>query len=142
MSDHDFHKTILKLATEIRDDVRVIKHFLLRAKSATLTFKGDITMPATIQIGKQAQAAFTEFDGPNGTGNPVKPVGNVIFESDNTAVATVDPSTGVATGVSGGTANISGLDQGNNLSASDVLTVQAAPPPPTAQSATLTLQAL
>jgi Big-like domain-containing protein len=125
-------------------EVRLIRKSLTRAESATLTFinsKGE-KMPATIAVGKQAQATFTEWDGPNGTGNKVPPTGAVAFESDNPAVATVDPSTGVCTGVSGGIANISGLDQGNNLSASDVLTVQAAPPPPTAQSATLTLQAI
>ena len=88
-------------------------------------------MPATVQVGKTASAVFTEFDA---QGNKVPPVGAVTFASDFTAVATVDPSSGVATGVSIGTANISAVDAGDNLTASDVLTVVD-----TATSATLVL---
>ena len=95
-------------------------------------------MPVTIEVGKQAQANFKEWSGPNGTGTELPPVGAVSFASDNTAVATVDPASGLATGVAPGTANISGTDAGNSLSASDVLTVSA----PVAQSATLTLTAV
>ena len=109
----------------------------LAPKSATLSF-GEKGMPATIQVGKQAQSNFKEWSGPNGTGTELPPVGPVSFSSDNPAVATVDPTSGVATGVAPGTANISGTDGGNNLTASDVLTVSA----PVAQSATLTLTPL
>ena len=94
-------------------------------------------MPLTINLsGNGAQAAFKEFDGPNGTGNVVPPVGLVVFSSDNTAVATVD-QTGKITPVAAGTANISAVDQGNTLTAKDILTVTD-----TAVSATLTLAAL
>jgi hypothetical protein len=103
-----------------------------------LTLEGDPSMPATIHVnGQGAQATFLEFDGPNGTGNQVPAIGPVMFASDNQSVATVD-SSGKVTAVSAGTANISGTDQGNSLTASDVLTVTAA----TAQSATLSLTAL
>lgn len=96
-------------------------------------------MPATIHInGKGAQATFTEFDGPNGTGDKVAPIGPVVFASDNTAIAAVDPASGLVTAVAVGSCNISGTDQGNNLTASDSLTVAPAP----AVSATLTLSAL
>lgn len=101
---------------------------------------GGNKMSATIQVGKTASSLFQEWSGPNGTGTVVPPVGAVTFSSDNTAVATVDPNTGIATGVSAGTANIKGQDGTNGLSASDVLTVTAAGPGP-AVSATLTLTA-
>src|SRR5271155_3786881 len=106
------------------------------AKSATLHFKGA-SMPATILVGATATAVFTEFTGPGGTGVTIPPIGAVSFPSDNPAIATVDPASGIATGVSAGTANISGTDAGNSLTASDVLTVTAA----VAESATLVLTA-
>lgn len=125
-------KKIEQVAEQIEKDVRPAR----KAKSATLHFKGD-SMPASIAVGKTATAVFTEFDGPNGTGNVIAPIGAVSFSSDNAAVATIDPATGVATGISAGTANISASDAGNSLSASDVLTVSGA----LAQSATLVVTA-
>lgn len=107
----------------------------LSAKSATLSFGEEKGMPASISVGKTATAVFTEWDGPNGTGNKVPPSGAVNYASDNTSVATVDAN-GVATGVAPGTCNISGTDSVNGLSASDSLTVNAV-----AQSATLVLTA-
>lgn len=97
-------------------------------------------MPAQIQVAGTATATFLEWSGAGGTGVQVPPVGAVTYSSDTPAVATVDPNTGIVTGVSAGTANISGADAGNSLTASDVLTVVAAPPP-VAVSATLTLVA-
>jgi uncharacterized protein YjdB len=94
-------------------------------------------MPATIEVGKTASSLFQEWTGPNGTGTVVPNAGTITYASDNTAVATVDPSSGVATGVSAGTANISGTDGTNNLTASDALTVTN----PAAVSATLVLTA-
>ena len=97
-------------------------------------------MPATILIGGTANSLFQEWTGPSGTGTVVPNAGAIAYTSDNPAVATVDPASGVATGVTAGTANITGTDGVNNLTASDVLTVNAPPPPP-AVSATLTLTA-
>jgi len=94
-------------------------------------------MPATILVGGTANSLFQEWTGPNGTGTVVPNAGAPAFSSDNPAVATVDPATGVATGVAPGTANISGTDPANGLTASDVLTVNAVVQP--AVSATLTL---
>lgn len=98
-------------------------------------------MPLTVKMGDNPGGAiFQEWDGPNGTGNKVPPVGPVTFSSDNPAVATVDPSTGAFAYISPGAANISGQDTGpGGLSASDVLTVMPATAPPPV-SATLTLQ--
>lgn len=87
--------------------------------------------------GNGAQAVFVEFDGPNGTGNQLPPVGPVVYASDNTGVATVD-ATGKIAAVSVGSCNISATDQGNSLTASAPLTVEAA----VAVSATLTINAL
>jgi hypothetical protein len=130
----------LEVLKEILHELRKLRHELFpQAQSATLTLGGN-GMPATIQVGGTATATFLEWSGPGGTGVQVPPVGAVTYSSDNPAVATVDPNTGIATGVSAGTANISGTDAGNNLTASDVLTVSA-PPPPVAVSATLNLVA-
>jgi len=98
-------------------------------------------MPATIDVGKTANSLFQEWTGPNGTGTVVPNAGAIAYTSSNPAVATVDPASGVATGVSAGTASITGTDPVNNLTASDTLTV-IAPPPPPAVSATLTLTAV
>lgn len=95
------------------------------------------TMPATINVGGTANSLFQEWTGPSGTGTIVPNAGAPAFVSDNPAVATVDPASGVATGVSAGTANISATDPSNNLTASDVLTVNAVAQ--TAVSATLVL---
>jgi hypothetical protein len=137
-----FQSRLLELQTEILEEIRNALR-KKEAASATLTFKnstGGTSMSALINVGGTATATFLEWSGPNGTGSQVPPVGAVTYASDNPAVATVNPNTGIATGVSAGTANISGADAGNSLTASDVLTVQAAPPPP-AVSATLTLVA-
>jgi len=85
-------------------------------------------MPAKIAVGgKGATFTFTEFDGPNGTGNVVPPSGPITYASDNTAVATVD-ATGQVAAVSPGVANITGVDPAspNKVAAGDVVTVTAA----------------
>lgn len=130
-----------KLVREIHETNRLL-HTLIgilnprKAKSATLNI-GE-SMPATIQLNgsgfSAAPPAFLEFDGPNGTGNQVAPIGPLSYASDNSAVATVDPNTGAGTAVSVGSANITVTDTGNGLSASDVITVTD-----TAVSATLNL---
>lgn len=133
ISESHLLRHILHYVREIARDLRK-----KRIVSATLTFGG--TMPANIQVGQTATATYLEWSGPNGTGTQEAPVGAVTYASDTPSVATVDPNTGIATGVAAGSANISGVDAGTGLTASDVLTVVAAPPPPP-QSATLTLVA-
>ncbi len=132
----------LKILRSIEQQLKEAQRIQDRNKSALLLLydtKGAFLMPASIVVGGNgAQAAFTEWSGLNGTGSQVAPVGAVSFTSDNPAVATVDPTSGLCTAVSVGTANISGADAGNSLTASDALTVTAA----VAQSATLTLTAL
>ena len=92
---------------------------------------GAIPMPATFQIGVNTSAVAVLTEQPN------PPVGPITYASDNPAVATIDPNSGVITVVAAGVANISGTDNGNGVTASDSLTVLAAPPPP--QTGTLTI---
>lgn len=75
-------------------------------------------MPLTLTVGKTATAVLTEFDA---NGNAVPSVAAPTYASDNEAVATV--SGNQVTAVSAGTANISGTDSGDEIKASDVLTV-------------------
>lgn len=95
---------------------------------------------AEIKVGKTGHAKFTEFDGPNGTGNEVAPVGQVLYESGDPGVATVDAS-GLVTGVSVGTVIIHGTDQGNGLTAAEGQSIVAAGGGGVAQSATLVVTA-
>jgi hypothetical protein len=90
----------------------------------------------TILVGKTAQANWQEWSGPNGTGDKLPPAGAVTYTSSDAAVATVDPSSGLVTGVALGSAVISGTDAANSLTASDTINVTEV-----AQSATLTLTA-
>src|ERR1700734_1696316 len=62
---------------------------LAATTSATLTFrkgKGELKMPATIQVGQTATATYLEWSGPNGTGTQLAPTGTVSYSSDNPAV--------------------------------------------------------
>lgn len=101
----------------------------------TLTNSGGIKV-ATILVGKTASSNWQEWSGPNGTGDKLPPAGNVTFASSNPSVATVDPTSGVVTGVAFGSAQITGTDGANNLVASDTVNVTEE-----AESATLTLVA-
>ncbi len=133
-------------------DVDFGYHQRHRARSAILTFrfrhhddydsddgyyKRETTLMLTVHVNdRPGTAVYQEFDGLNGTGNRVPPVGAVTYTSDNPAVAAVDPSTGALVYVGAGTAVISASDNGN-FPASDTLVVVAS----VAQSATLTLVA-
>jgi uncharacterized protein YjdB len=135
------------------NDVDFREHRRRRIRSSTLTFrfrhhddydsdiddykKRETTLMLTVHLNdRPGSAVYQEFDGLNGTGNKVPPVGAVVYASDNPAVAVVDPATGALVYVSAGTAVISASDNGN-FPASDTLTVVAS----VAQSATLTLTA-
>jgi hypothetical protein len=139
--DHaqQLHENNLELwaALDIARSLREIRVILTPRLSArlTVTRKGDHHMPASIPVGKTGTAQWQEFSGPNGTGDKLPPAGPVTFSSDNTSVATVDPSSGLVTAMAAGTCNISGSDSANSLTASDSVTVTAA----VAQSATLTV---
>lgn len=96
-------------------------------------------MPATLTtVGQTASSVYQEFDGPNGTGNPLPSAGPVSYATSDASIATVDASSGQVTAVANGTATITGSDSANGLSASDTVTVNIAA---AAQSATLVLTA-
>lgn len=152
--DHAMLQTELKILREIREEDRIafkfiegalkdILHNQNRPQSATLTISilsGGTSVPKTVSSGGTGQAAFHEWTGPTGTGTELPLAGAVTWSSDNASVATVDPASGLITSVGpDGVANISGVDAANNLTASDVFTVNTAPPPPVAQSATVTI---
>ena len=99
-------------------------------------------MPLTVALNSPtpsatiAPPAFLEFDGANGSGNQVAPVGPLTYSSASPSVATVDAN-GNVTQVAVGTAVLTTTDSGNGLSATDTLTVTDA-----AVSATLNIAAL
>jgi hypothetical protein len=131
---------------ELIHDLKLLIKFLLRGKlfptssSMTLT-AGEEKMPLTVKLGDNpGTAKYQEF---NAAGGPVPPVGTVQYASDNTSVATVDPSTGVLGYVGVGTCNIAAVDSGvsGGLPAADSLTVEPAATDNTPVSSTMTLTA-
>lgn len=128
------NQCLCRIARALEEIVQILRPRL----SATLTIhvKGEHTMPATILVTKTANAMWQEWSGPNGTGDKLPPAGAVTFTTSDPAIATVDPNSGLITGVALGTATISGTDAANSLAASDTVTVTE-----TAQSATLTIVA-
>jgi hypothetical protein len=88
--------------------------------------------PVTGAPGNTATPTFTESAA---DGSSVAPIGPVQYASDNTAVVTVDASTGIATLQGAGIANVSALDTGNGLTDSVAFTVT--PTTPVAVSASL-----
>lgn len=132
------HEEILQEIVDLLRRVLRVVERSQRPQSGRLRIivKGETLMPLKVHVNDApGNAVFAEFSGPNGTGSVVAPVGAVSYASDNHAVATVDPVSGVLAYVAPGVANISGSDAGNSLSASDALTVE----PAVAVSATLTL---
>jgi hypothetical protein len=92
--------------------------------------KGETTMgaPATLVLGQpavQATAVESLAGVPQTTFN-----GPLAFSSDNAAVASVDPASGLVTSVAVGTCNISVLDAIGNLSDSVAVTVISGVTPP------------
>lgn len=134
------HNILLLLNRAQSATLRLKPNIVFKARSQGWTVWGEKHMPATILIGGTASSLFQEWTGPNGTGTVVPDAGPIAYASDNPGVATVDPASGLVTGVSAGTANITGTDSADNLVGTDVITVNAPPPPPPV-SATLTLTA-
>jgi hypothetical protein len=132
-------RELLVILETIALELNGIRVILTPRLSATLRIhthhhRGDQDMPATLLVGKTAQAVWQEFSGPNGTGDKLPPAGALTFTSSDPTIATVDPSSGLITAVAIGTATISGVDAANNLTASDSLTDTEV-----ATSATLTI---
>lgn len=124
------HALLENIAESLADLVQIFTPRL----SATLTYhhEGE-NMPVTLLVGQTANPTYQEWSGPNGTGDPLPPAGAVTYASSDATKVSVDPSSGVATGVALGSATITATDAANGLSASDAITVTEV-----AQSATLT----
>ena len=128
--EEEIEKLCKRILAEERGNRVILDQILQRLSAKAQSAKGEL-MPARIVVGGAgAKFTFTEFDGPNGTGNVVPPSGPITYASDNLAVATVDTNGNVsAVGAnadgSDATANISGLDpaSANKVTASDVITV-------------------
>jgi hypothetical protein len=153
MADHLFHRehNEREFLHLVRDFVHSFERFVSifnrlvphHAASATLQLSSKgapLTMPLTIQVGQSFSAALTEWSGPNGTGSVVPPVTPPTYASDTPATATISADGTQGIGIAVGTTNISGLDSGDGMTASDVLTVVAAGPV-AAVSATIALTA-
>lgn len=69
----------------------------------------------------------------------VPPVGPLSYTSSDPGVVSVDPTTGVATMAGAGTATITVVDTGNNLTDTTLFTVAATAPVPTKLTVEYTL---
>lgn len=127
------HELLESMVESLADLVQIFTPRL----SATLTYhhKGE-KMPVTLLVGQTANPTYQEWSGPNGTGDPLPPAGAVTYASSDATKVSVDPNSGVPTGVALGSAKITATDAANGLSASDTITVTEV-----AQSATLTFTA-
>ena len=136
--DHEILDKLGKLETRIEQLEYGVERIIQLLEHRAVSLVSQITIgglsmgaPADIHLNSTtAQVTFAEFDGPNGTGNKVPPVGPVTFTSDTPATLTVDPATGKITPVAIGQATITTKDTGNGLSDTNLVTVSAA----TAQS--------
>jgi hypothetical protein len=124
------HEHDQKILQEIRDFLREILQ-ILKHEEKNDSIKlfipnqngGSMGLPQTLTAGAgavQCTAVESKAGVPSSTFN-----GPLAFASDNTAVATIDPASGLLTPLTAGTANISVTDAVGNLTDSDVLTVIA-----------------
>lgn len=126
---HRLLHQILEVETHQLVELRRIRRLLQKqhqAHFAKLYFfdsKGNTLMPVSLAVGKTATAVLEEFVSQGG--EQVPDVGPVSFTTSDPTIATVDAASGLITAVAAGTATIAGLDAGNNLTASDTVTVTA-----------------
>lgn len=132
MSVERSEKTEIRL---LQDIVRLLRRiwggisFLVgrNAQSSTLFFvnsKGEFLMDVTVHLNDTPLRAFlAEFDGPNKTGNLVPGIGPTSYTSSDPSVATVDPVTGNLVYLKQGQTTVTGLNSGNQLTNSGVLTI-------------------
>ena len=145
MSDHDIDlgRAILIASEQISNallQVAISNEALAKAVSSLVPpkatslllqykLRGGKTMGAPVTAAQVGQVYDPTVVESNATTPSIQPIGPVVFASDNAAVVAVDPNTGIATMVAAGSANVSVLDQGNNLTDTVAFTVTAAPPP-------------
>lgn len=85
--------------------------------------------PVSGTVGQVYTPTVTESNPSNPS---IQPIGPLVFSTDNAAIVAVDPNSGLATLASTGSANVSVLDQGNNLTDTVNFTVAPAVSPATA----------
>lgn len=129
--DNDIARAILIAGAQISNALLEVANALLpKATKLTLryTIKGGNTMgaPVTGTVGQVFDPTVVES---NPTTPSIQPIGPLVYASDNSAMVSVDPNTGIATLVAAGTANVSVIDQGNSLTDTVAFTVTAVPPP-------------
>jgi hypothetical protein len=132
--DDDIAEAILIAGSQIANALLEVANALVpKATELTLqyTLEGGTIMGKPVS-GTVGQAYIPTVTESNPTTPSIQPIGPLVYASDNTAVVAVDVSTGRATLVSVGTANVSVIDQGNSLTDTDAFTVAAAPSPATA----------
>jgi Bacterial Ig-like domain (group 2) len=109
--DLHLQRDTIKLQLETLRQIHRLTHPHPRTTKAAVTF-GDITMAAAAgaqAVGSTITAVFQPLEADGVTITPGSSLTTPpVWSSDNAAVATVDPSTGVVTGVGAGTANITG----------------------------------
>lgn len=135
------------IADAIRDAGREIACALLEIAKALkpsaaklvllYSLEGDTTMGSPVTNAAVGQTYNPNVVESNPTTPSIPPIGPLVYASDNTAVVTVDPTGGIATMVAPGTANVSVIDQGNNLTDTVTFTVAGTPPPPVATTLAL-----
>jgi hypothetical protein len=80
-----------------------------RTTTAAIAFGGNMAAtPGTLAVGATLQASFVGVAADGTVNTTTKLTTPPTWSSDNTAVATVDATTGLVTGVGAGTANITG----------------------------------
>lgn len=125
---------------ELVEEIKKIRVILQPRLSATLKLKwhhkGD-HMAVTVPVGTTGTSLWQEWSGPAGTGSVLPTAGPVTYTSSDPTIVTVDPATGNWSSVAPGTATITGVDNTNSLTASDMVSDTAI----AAQSATLTVSA-
>lgn len=149
--DKDIARAIRESGREVSEGLQAVAAALRSLAPPVATqlslkyhLQGGITMgaPVTGNVGQVFNPTVVES---NSTTPSIAPIGPLVFASDNTAAAAVDPSTGIVTLVaanadgSPATANISVIDQGNNLTDTVAFTVDGTPPPPPPVATNLTL---
>jgi hypothetical protein len=127
MSVEQFEPTDTKLLRDIRDLLRRLFRCHGKALSSSLVFvdsKGEFHMDVTVHLNDPPLRAFlAEFDGPNKTGNLVPGIGPTSYTISDPTIATVDPVTGNLVYLKQGQATVVGLNAGNQLTSSGVLTI-------------------
>ena len=122
------------------------------AKSLTVKIGGQMGN-TVLAVGKTAQATAHEWSGLAGAGTELPLAGAISWVSADPSVVTVDPASGLITAVAPSKLDANGApipvditatDAANNLSnpAGDATITDTAPPPPTAQSLTVTVAPL